>query len=118
MQNIVFLPASDAVRTELFQRGMEFYSCHINNKHHLMIVTNQLRLVKELARENNISEFYISDNRRQLFKLISFDVDFVGNSKGFGYLPIKYGKLKRTEDKSNSFLVVTENNATYHYSCM
>jgi hypothetical protein len=107
-QNLVFLPASDELRQDLYKLGLDFMLCRIEGKLQFMVVTNQLRQIQLLAREHRINEFYASDSRRQIFKAI---FSYHGS---FDYHPVKLGRLKRSET-GNPFLVVQEDNTTYHY---
>lgn len=110
MKNIAFLPASDELRADLYIRGLDFFLVKIEGKSQFMIVTNQIRLIKELAREHNINEFHTSDSKRQLHKSI-----FMSHGS-FDYQPFKLGQLTKDPSKEGiPFLVVTEDNATYHY---
>lgn len=79
-----------------------------------MIVTNQLRTALSLALKHNVSSFYTSDSRRQIHKINA--TYKMGLVQGANFLPTKLGKLSRDENKSGkAFLIVTEENATYHY---
>lgn len=114
MQNIVFLPYSPEIRSRLFTLGLDFLTVTIENTFYFMVVTNQLKLMKQLAKLHKQCKIYISDSRRQTFRL-----DLIGDD----YFPTKLGTLKRSMSQSSgglatpgtSFLVVNENNNTYHY---
>lgn len=116
MQNLVFFPASDALRTELFQLGLNFMLVKIEDVSQFMIVTNQLRLAQDIAIKHNIKEFYTSDSRRQIHKTSLGDKLYLDEFQVPTFYVAKLGRLtKDVEKKGKAFLVVTEDNSTYHY---
>lgn len=109
MQNVVFLPNSPEIRTSLVNSGKDFLLVKVNSQSYLMVITNQIRLISEIAAKHSIPQFYISDSRRQTYRL-----ELICGI----YLPDKLGLLKRSEEISSPFsLTVTEDNKTYKYSC-
>lgn len=110
--NIVFFPASDELRKDLYNLGLYPTLVRIEDTLQFMVETNQLRLIKELSRKHDIPEFHTSDSKRQVHKVIfSYHGDY-------DYFPVKLGHLKRLAQKpenGKSFLVVTEDNSTYYY---
>lgn len=84
-----------------------------------MVVTNQMRLIQQLAAKHGITSFTISDSRRQLFRLTKSESQYAEDLLFFfsaAYTPYKLGRLSKDKSKSGKpFLIVTEDNATYHY---
>jgi hypothetical protein len=118
-QNLVFLPASDELRQDLYKLGLDFLLVRIEGQLQFMIITNQMKKAQELAYKHNINEFYVSDSHRQLFKLTTHQTAYNDDIMLFYsafYEPNKLGRLSKDLDKtSKPFLVVTEDNTTYHY---
>ena len=116
MQNIVFIKASDKLRLELYTLGLDFLSVKSNSQLFYMVITDNLKLMKKLAKKYEQCTIYISDSRRQTFRL-----DLIGNK----YVPTKLGTLKRSMSSDlagdsvpgNFCLIVTEYNKEYHYNC-
>jgi hypothetical protein len=105
---------SQLLRSELLKNGLSFTSVRVNGQLHFMIVSNDLQLIKKLAKDFKCGKFYLSDSQRTLF-----EVSIVDNFK-----PTKLGQLKRLTqpsgrsgaNTSGAFcLVVTEDGQTYHY---
>jgi hypothetical protein len=117
MQNLVFIPSCGESLSQLHKLGLELYSVKIDASPYIMVVTNQLRQMEELAKRFNKTKLFISDSRRQTFRLDLFEESFI---------PTKIGVLRRTSKdgssmmKNNStgaiFLLVSEGNLNYHYS--
>lgn len=119
MQNIVFIKSTPEIRSSLFTLGLDFLSVNIENTPHFMVITNQLKLMKQLAKKHNQCTIYTSDSRRQTFRL-SIDGDKIHSTK-LGTLKRSVSPNGSSVEKDNSsdtgasFLVVVEDNSTYHY---
>jgi hypothetical protein len=108
-KNVAFLSTSDALRTDLHRLGLTFFLVKIMGQSQFMIVTDQLRLIQDLSSKHKIVEFFLSDSRRQIFKIFS------DNEYGI-FFPEKLGILSKTKElKKDSFLTVTEDNTTCNY---
>ena len=133
MQNVVFISASlssldfhsnaertSQLRNKLLSLGLEFHSVRIDNAPYFMILTNQLSLAKQIALLYNQTNLYISDSRRQTFRL-----DLTGDT----FVPTKLGTLTRTMSSNGSSVMgsakpmpgafclsVYEDNQQYYYT--
>lgn len=117
MQNVVFVPSCSESLSHLHKLGLEVYSVKLNGKPHVMVVTNQLRLMSDLAHLYGKECLYISDSKRQTYRLDLYNGIF---------LPTKIGTLARTTQDNtamlkkdgNNFMIllVTQDNLNYYYS--
>jgi hypothetical protein len=89
-QNVVFLPYSADLRQDLHKLGLDFLLVKIENKSHLMVITNQLRLIVELSNKHKLSKFYVSDSHRQVF---SADVNYYKEEDGQQFYATKPQRL-------------------------
>lgn len=116
MKNVVFLPSCPELRTDLFKLGLSLFVVKINSQSYYMVDTNQIKLAKELAIKHNVKTFFISDSRRQTFRL---------DLSGDDFSPTMLGTLQRSLSQDGSslatgtsfFLSVTEDNKTQQYTC-
>lgn len=128
MENVVFISSHLAgldyhgqeelrskLRLDIINMGLDFFPATINGQKYFAVVTNQLGMMKLLAKKYDQGKIYISDSRRT-----TFVVSLADNS------PTKLGTLKRSLSQpttsgvsstgSGSFcLIVTDSNKDYYY---
>jgi len=117
LKNIAFIPvsseSSSQLRAELLRLGLSFFAVRVNGESTLMITTNDLRLIKKLAKISRCDKIYLSDCYRTLV-----EVSIIGNK----FIPIKLGTLKRSLSQNSSSvktggfsLIVNEDCKDYFY---
>jgi hypothetical protein len=107
-KNLAFLPASDELRQDLYKKGIDFILVKVEDTSYFMLITNQMKLIQQLTKKHQIIKFFVSDSHRQLFQVVR-DFDY-------GFISEKIGSIKKDSTKTGKpFLVVTEDNSTYHY---